>query len=148
MGLDMYLHAEKYLSVNFSPELQTKVKTLVEDLGIDVEPSGITVKLMYWRKANQIHDWFVKNVQDGVDDCKRYIVYPETLQLLKDTIDKVLADTSQAATLLPPSKGFFFGSTDIDEWYWRDLEETSKKLGEILESEPLRDWDIYYRSSW
>ena len=23
----------------------------------------------YWRKANQIHNWFVENVQDGVDDC-------------------------------------------------------------------------------
>ena len=23
----------------------------------------------YWRKANHIHNWFVENVQDGVDDC-------------------------------------------------------------------------------
>lgn len=23
----------------------------------------------YWRKANQIHNWFVENIQDGVDDC-------------------------------------------------------------------------------
>ena len=23
----------------------------------------------YWRKANQIHNWFVTNVQDGDDDC-------------------------------------------------------------------------------
>lgn len=23
----------------------------------------------YWRKANQIHNWFVENVQDGEDDC-------------------------------------------------------------------------------
>lgn len=23
----------------------------------------------YWRKANQIHNWFVDNIQDGVDDC-------------------------------------------------------------------------------
>lgn len=24
----------------------------------------------YWRKANQIHNWFVENIQDGIDDCK------------------------------------------------------------------------------
>ena len=23
----------------------------------------------YWRKANQIHNWFVENIQEGVDDC-------------------------------------------------------------------------------
>jgi len=23
----------------------------------------------YWRKANQIHNWFVENVQNGEDDC-------------------------------------------------------------------------------
>lgn len=28
----------------------------------------------YWRKANHIHNWFVKNVQNGVDDCKPYNV--------------------------------------------------------------------------
>ena len=28
----------------------------------------------YWRKANQIHDWFVENVQDGNDDCDMYEV--------------------------------------------------------------------------
>lgn len=23
----------------------------------------------YWRKANQIHNWFVENIQNGIDDC-------------------------------------------------------------------------------
>ena len=23
----------------------------------------------YWRKQNAIHNWFVENVQDGIDDC-------------------------------------------------------------------------------
>ena len=23
----------------------------------------------YWRKANQIHNWFVENIQNGEDDC-------------------------------------------------------------------------------
>lgn len=29
----------------------------------------IIEEIGYWRKANQIHNWFVENVQDGVDDC-------------------------------------------------------------------------------
>lgn len=33
----------------------------------------------YWRKANQIHKWFVDNVQNGEDDCG---VYPVTFDQL------------------------------------------------------------------
>ena len=29
----------------------------------------IMTEVGYWRKANQIHKWFVENVQDGIDDC-------------------------------------------------------------------------------
>lgn len=38
----------------------------------------------YWRKANQIHNWFVENVQDGENDCGDYIVTKEKLQELLD----------------------------------------------------------------
>jgi len=31
--------------------------------------TGIMEQVGYWRKANQIHNWFVENIQDGVDDC-------------------------------------------------------------------------------
>lgn len=47
----------------------------------------------YWRKANQIHNWFVENAQEGVDDCGYYPVSKETLQDLhdvcKDIIDSI-----------------------------------------------------------
>ena len=26
-------------------------------------------EVMYWRKANYIHNWFVENIQNGSDDC-------------------------------------------------------------------------------
>ena len=29
----------------------------------------IIEQIGYWRKANEIHNWFVENVQDGIDDC-------------------------------------------------------------------------------
>lgn len=38
----------------------------------------------YWRKANQVHSWFVENVQGGEDDCGDYIVTKEKLQELLD----------------------------------------------------------------
>ena len=30
---------------------------------------SIMEQVGYWRKANQIHNWFIENVQDGEDDC-------------------------------------------------------------------------------
>lgn len=38
----------------------------------------------YWRKANQIHNWFVENIQNGVDDCDyhREVREEDLLELL------------------------------------------------------------------
>ena len=52
----------------------------------------------YWRKANEIHDWFVQNVQDGIDDCNYHSeVTKELLERLRDTCLKILRNT----TLVP-----------------------------------------------
>lgn len=52
MGLDMFLMR--------GPRCKN---TKSKEIGLDFEEIG------YWRKANQIHNWFVENVQDGIDDC-------------------------------------------------------------------------------
>ena len=46
---------------------------------------------MYWRKANHIHAWFVKNVQYGKDDCQEYLIGTDQLQELYDLCDQVIA---------------------------------------------------------
>ncbi len=46
----------------------------------------------YWRKANEIHNWFVENVQDGEDDCCYHReVTQEDLEELLNVCNKVLA---------------------------------------------------------
>lgn len=74
-----------------------------------------------------------------------------------------LEDPTKAKELLPTQSGFFFGSTDYDKWYWRDLEYTMDKLEVIMKNlvpygdygwwvahkdEP--DWVVrfYYTASW
>jgi hypothetical protein len=52
------------------------------------------------------------------------------------------------AELLPPESGFFFGSTEIDEWYWNDIEHTIKMLEGLLNDEALKEYDFEYQSSW
>ena len=50
---------------------------------------GLFDNVGYWRKANQIHAWFVENVQNGCDDCKAYEVSEEQLEELLDICKRV-----------------------------------------------------------
>ena len=51
----------------------------------------IREEIGYWRKANEIHNWFVENVQNGVDDCEYHEeVTKEALEELLTTCQKVL----------------------------------------------------------
>ena len=52
-------------------------------------------ELMYWRKANQIHNWFVKNCQNGVDDCERYAISVNDIIKLKELCEKILTMTEK-----------------------------------------------------
>lgn len=110
---------------------------------------GYTVQgtLYYWRKANEIHRWFVDTCQDGVDDCEEYEVHPEQLMDLIDRCEQITVDHSLAQDLLPTQGGFFFGSTDYDEWYFNDLEETAINLKAQMLVCP-RGARLVYRSSW
>lgn len=144
MGLDMYLTRHTYVSSldehsitlvgkgleHIKPE---RIRYIIEDVG-------------YWRKANAIHHWFVKNVQDGEDDCKDYYVERETLSELLGLVNEVLSDHSKASELLPTRSGFFFGSTGYDSYYFDDLEDTKRIIESVLEEE--EHGSIYYSSSW
>mgnify|MGYP003638281226 CR=1 FL=1 len=157
MGLDMYLNKKTYVKRwDFQkPEAQHKVTVkLGGKVRKDIKPERIkeiTEEVGYWRKANQIHQWFVKNVQDGKDECEETYLEREKLEELLETCETVLADHSQAEKLLPSGSGFFFGSTDYDEWYYQDLENTVKILKGVLDEKPPEGGyssDYYYRSSW
>ena len=57
---------------------------------------------------------------------------------------KTISDKSVAEELLPSASGFFFGSTDYDEYYLQDILDTIKILEPLLKEEG----DYYYRASW
>jgi len=143
MGLDMYLNAKRFLWHNEN-EIGEKVAEALPELeGKRVKE--IIAEAMYWRKSNQIHKWFVDNVQGGTDDCGNYYVGRDQLEILRQLILEVL-DTKDASKL-PPTSGFFFGSDQVDEWYWADLRETEEAIARILEEFP-QGWDFEYHSSW
>ena len=107
----------------------------------------VIVDVAYWRKANAIHGWFVTHCQDDIDECQETRVSWESLEILYTICSRILDDNQLANQLLPPVSGFFFGSTDIDNYYLQDLEYTKNVLEKIITSDS-KDWDFYYRSSW
>ncbi len=98
MGLDMYLNRKTYVKHwdhkgddNFKI---TVFKNSEEFKGINPKRiSYIEEEVIYWRKANQIHNWFTKNVQNGNDDCGDYYVSLEQLKTLRDICENVLIES-------------------------------------------------------
>lgn len=158
MGLDMYLEREHYvLNWDWMPPEQLHQITVAQGgrPRADIDPSrivSITERVGTWRKANAIHAWFVRECQNGVDECQRTPVEPEQLLKLLNLVNRVLEDPTLKDALLPPETGFFFGPTDDEEWYLQELKET----GEILEAlqldrespDPFGRGQLYYQSSW
>lgn len=166
MGLDQFLHAKKYVSKfdysgderKMTPEYMDLVANVPQGLTKygDYMGAEISVGVAYWRKANQIHKWFVDNVQHGNDDCKEYFVSRDQLIELRDLCMQVIMvpagvdPIDHANSLLPPQDGFFFGSTEIDAWYEEDIKNTVVMLNHILRMIPQEDteWSFYYIASW
>ena len=153
MGLDMYLTAKKYLWSDADKELSAKINDLIgvkADMenrwnGSSLVVKQIEVDAMYWRKANAIHNWFVCNIQGGEDECKEYQVNRGALEELLSYCRQALE--TRDPEILEPKGGFFFGSTDIDEYYWHDIEQTVIGLERAL-TLPEKEYEFYYQASW
>ena len=109
--------------------------------------SYITEEIAYWRKFNALHAFIVNHFADGEDKCQKIFLYDEQLKKIHHTLKTILDDTSLAGELMPPSEGFFFGSYEIDEWYWKDVENAYKVFSEIL-SDGEENREYYYQASW
>ena len=154
MGLDMYLSKKTYVK-NWDFQDDSKKHDITVKLGgvtrDDIKPeriSNITEEVMYWRKANAIHNWFVQNCQDGIDECQESYVSKEQLEELADICEKVVE--TKDASLLETKGGFFFGSVDYDEYYFQECERTANTLRKLLAEETPNGYggDFYYQSSW
>jgi len=62
---------------------------------------------------------------------------------------KYIEDPSVAKDLLPSASGFFFGSTDYDQYYIDDINNTIKMLeAELSINYGSDEPEYYYRASW
>ena len=169
MGLDMYLeirkneYRSKYskdkgsrLKLEYPKDITEFIPNLT-DLRISRQTN---YEVGYWRKANQIHNWFMQNCarrdeyDNPIDDCRPIEITVDKLEELLDTCKKVLADHSLAGSLLPTADGFFFGSTEYDDYYFGELEQTVEIIEPVLKFAKhkleIKDyaWEVYYQASW
>lgn len=115
----------------------------------------VSVTCGYWRKANAVHAWFVDHCQGGVDECQRTPVSAEQIALLHSHCSQALAfynagDLVKARETMPPRAGFFFGGTDVDEWWAEDMAFTIEMVERVIKNAatiPGRI-DFSYSSSW
>lgn len=120
MGLDMYLTGRK---------------------------NGVNTDLGYWRKANAIHNFFVEVVQNGEDECREHPVSVSDLSALMDACKDALDNPEDAESILPTTSGFFFGSTEYDDYYFDDLRRTIKVVEDAL-AFAREGGEVFYQSSW
>lgn len=152
MGLDMYLeHKISRMYTGIDGRRRTDIE------GIEIG---------YWRKFNALHDYIVRNFANDNDDCRPVELGNSAVAQILEVLEKVNKDHSKAEELLPTASGFFFGSTEYDEWYFKDVErsiEIFREARDILTSEtpPLKGTEeimsgnnpwvyqqVIYQASW
>ena len=106
---------------------------------------GKDVELAYWRKANQIRAWLVRhNIIEDDDNCYDRPITMQNLRDLVDDCEKVLINHDLAKEILPTSMGFFFGSTEYDDWYYYDLIKTIVMLQPIIDNPKYDNETLLY----
>lgn len=92
MGLDMNLYRERYFGYG-SGEKAKQIKEIVgEKIDKDFcESVFVKSSVAYWRKANQIHRYFVDVIGDGIDNCEPIYVSKEELEKLLKICKEIMA---------------------------------------------------------
>lgn len=151
MGLDQYFELHSTCKVN---PIQT-------DSGNDLYHE------MYFRKHNALHAWLIRDDHKDPNDPEVFGIAVTFGSLRK--LHKVLSGLvfaieeqkkgtitmeeliSKCKTEYPTKSGFFFGSTEYDNWYFDDVQDDYNAVNSIVTAnQDAKDDEIAldYRVSW
>lgn len=108
-------------------------------------------EVYYWRKANAIRGYFA-SLPGFNDNGETWVTQEELKELLalcKEALEYkgTANEVEMANEILPPTEGFFFGGTKIDNWYWEDVEGTKEMLEDLIPTlepyERVLYWEWY-----
>jgi hypothetical protein len=159
MGLDMYIFKVKKTahSIKELSDLDRNPKpgdvTIAEFEPLDqpyteTMPDHYTIfqEVAYWRKFNALHQWFVSNVQNGIDRCDLHELDQDTLRKCHDVLEEAFYKKNHY--ILPPTQGFFWGSTEVDDYYWNNVEEAIQTISSLIDNTDWATERLFYQSSW
>lgn len=101
-------------------------------LDITMKITGKDCDTKYFRKVNLLIPWVERKLGVTVEDCEEYELTKADVESLLADVDTVIADISKAQELLPTTEGFFFGSTEYEDWYKQDLEQIKTDVGDLV----------------
>lgn len=132
MGLDIYFHKRNYSDHNPNEPIgkDEEGKNIYEDMGKDIA---------YFRKVNFLMSYF--NYLEGEDDnCYYKEIERSEIEDLVEDCDYTLQHKAEILegkmTDIPlePTGGFFFGSTDIDEYFFDEVKDVMDTFKEVLDN--------------
>lgn len=80
-----------------------------------------------------------KNTDICLDDYRGKSYYIELDEFTKQNL---------LGNILPTTSGFFFGSTDYDEWYFKDVEDVRNKFSKLLDEIDWGNETLYMHCWW
>lgn len=135
------------LNVMVGNSLSKMQETLYESLS-DSDSIVISKQVMYWRKANAIHNWFTEHTTETSEGSEVYQVTKSNMESLLSDIKVVLELSDikvvleehrlspdlqeKAEELIPAVSGFFFGDNGYEDDYYDSLQETKDFLEKEL----------------
>lgn len=98
----------------------------------DKDNQNHRTELGYFRKVNFLVEYF------NLENCVDHICTIEELDTLLSKCNTVLEKREESVSheTLPTTEGFFFGSTNYDDWYYKDTESVRDSI-----IKALNHWD-------
>ena len=158
MGLDITFYKAKRLKDNETKERLEEIRKelateylksrdernskLINELEDEKEKINPWNEVAYFRKVNFLIPFFGYE-----ENCSNIEIDKYQVEDLIEACKEVLTNHDKASFLLPTQEGFFFGSTDYDDWYFDDVQNVKEKFEEIL-ADFDRDEDILLMHCW
>lgn len=132
----------KELATEYLKSIDERNSKLINELEDEKEKINPWNEVAYFRKVNFLIPFFGYE-----ENCSNIEIDKYKVEDLIEACNEVLANHDKASFLLPTQEGFFFGSTDYDDWYFDDVQNVKEKFEEIL-ADFDRDEDILLMHCW
>lgn len=152
MGLDQYIYlGDEY--EDFDEDYYEEIGTPVYDPDkgelLYYNETDFVHEIAYFRKSNWLHGYLDRLCEERanrpIGNCHYFVFSQRDLNNLLNTCREVVKSKSTkiAKELLPPCKGCFFGSYEIDEYYFDDIQDFIDIMQKFEE-----DNNVYLYYAW